>query len=71
MQIAGVMGVVGVENSGPLLRRDLVFMRSFKSCRCTAMSTICTKTWLNCCCRICKIDKKIESHKIEYSLLFR
>ena len=65
--------MVGVENFGPLLRGYLVFMRSFKSCRCTALSSICTKTWLNCCCQIFKIDKKIESHKIsiKYSSLFR
>ena len=72
-QISGGMGVLGVGNFGPLLRGDLASMRSFKSCRCNALSSISTKTWLNCCCQICKTEKKIESNKIsiKYSLLFR
>ena len=52
---------MGVKNFGPLLRGDIVFMRSFRSCRCTALSSICTKTWLNCCCQICKRLNHIRS----------
>ena len=40
--------MVGFENFGSLLRGDLALMRSFKSCKCTALSSISTKTWLNC-----------------------
>ena len=52
--------MVGVENFGPLLRGYLVFMRSFKSCRCTALSSICTKTWLTVAVKFVKLIKRLN-----------
>ena len=46
------------EHFSHLLREgDLAFKRSFKSCRTTALSSFCTKIWLNYSYQICKIYK--------------